>query len=137
MFIAGVSYWLRRLVGEHDHVRPVAQHLRRLELVDRGERIAMVPGQQPPAHRRAVAREFSHGAGKRLGRQLRIELFQCRAQPGGEHRFAGGLASEGATRSEDFLHGRQGLPAQLREQRNGGLLDELIFGVGVGGHLSV
>ncbi len=35
-----------RLVGQHDHVGPITEHLRRLEFVDEGEDIAVVAAQQ-------------------------------------------------------------------------------------------
>ena len=47
MLSASVSYWRAvRLVGEHDHVAPVAEQLRRLELVDQREDVAVVARQQ-------------------------------------------------------------------------------------------
>ena len=47
MFSASVSYWLRCASSvEDDHVRAVAEHLRRLELVDQREDVAVVAAQQ-------------------------------------------------------------------------------------------
>ena len=37
-------------------------------------------------------------------------------------------------RAEGFLRSRHRSPTQLSEQPDGGLLDELVFGVGVGAH---
>ena len=73
------------------------------------------------------------------GRQRGIEPLQRRAQPGHQHHLALRLAPEqpGVTR----LAGNAGIgrwpchgPAKLREQPDGGLLDKLVFGVGVGRH---
>ena len=57
-----------RLVGEHDHVGPVAEHLRRLELVDQREDVAVVAAQQLAQVRAArgvalVALGLAHRAG--------------------------------------------------------------------------
>ena len=56
-----------RLVGQHDHVGPVAEHFRRLELVDQREDVAMIPAQQLAQVRAAcgvalVALGFAHRA---------------------------------------------------------------------------
>ncbi len=61
-----------RLVGEHDHVRPVAQHLRRLELVDQREYVAVVLGKEPAQLRTAlrvagIALRLAHRAARLEG----------------------------------------------------------------------
>jgi len=66
-----------------------------------------------------------------------IQPLQRRAQPGHQHHLALRLAPKqpGVTR----LAGHAGIgrwpghgPAKLREQPDGGLLNKLVFGVGVG-----
>jgi len=51
-----------------------------------------------------------------------------------QHHLALGLAPERTTRAEGLFHRRHRLPAKRREQPDGGLLDELVFGVSVGAH---
>jgi hypothetical protein len=65
---------------------------------------------------------------------LGIQALQRRAQAGKQHHLARHLASEGAARSEYFVHRRYRLPAEFGEQPDSGLLDKLVFGVGVDGH---
>ena len=43
-----------RFVGQDDDVAPIAEHLRRLELVDQGEDVAMIPAQQVAQMRAAL-----------------------------------------------------------------------------------
>ena len=66
------------------------------------------------------------------GGSVGIEPRQRRAQAGHQHHLALRLAAERAARAEGLLHRRHRLPAERREQPDGGLLDELVFGVGVG-----
>ena len=83
------------------------------------------------AHRRAVAGQLVDGDGDRLGRQRGVERCKRGAQAGHQHDLALRLAPERAARAEGLLHRRHRLPAERREQPDGGLLDELVFGVGV------
>ena len=46
------------------------------------------------------------------------------------------FSSECAARAKDLLQRRHCSPAKLREQPDGGLLDKLVFGVGVGHEVS-
>ena len=86
------------------------------------------------AHRRAVACEFVDGRLDRLGWQARVELGQCNSQALHEHHFAFGLATERAGCAEGFIRCRSRLPAEGRKEPDGGLFDELVFGVEGGFH---
>jgi hypothetical protein len=90
------------------------------------------------AHRRAVAGEFVDGAAQSLGGDAGVKALQRRAEAAGQHHLAFGLSAErgrGPASPEGLVLRRHRLPAQRSEQPDGGLLDELVFGVGVGGHL--
>jgi len=63
-----------------------------------------------------------------------IQLLQRRTQPRYRPHLALRLAQQRAGRPEGFLQRRHRRPTQLREQPDGGLLDELVFGVGVRAH---
>ena len=45
-----------------------------------------------------------------------------------------GLAAERTGCAEGFFQSRSRLPAERRKEPDGGLFDELVFGVGVGAH---
>jgi hypothetical protein len=87
---------------------------------------------------RAGTPELVDGPGKRLGRRARVQPFERREQPAGQLHLALGLAAQRGgrvgARAEGLLLRRHRLPTELVEQPDGGLLDELVFGVGVGGH---
>ena len=68
------------------------------------------------------------------GGSVGVELDQRGAQAVHQHHLALGLAAERAARAEGLLHRRHRLPAERGKQPDGGLLDELVFGVGVGAH---
>ena len=85
-------------------------------------------------HRRAVAGQFVGSGLDRLGRQAGIEFDQCRPHSLYQHHLALGLAAKRAASSESLFHRRHRLPGKRRKQPDGGLLDELVFGVGVGAH---
>lgn len=44
---------------------------------------------------------------------------------------------QGAGSTEGFIRGGGGGPAELGEEGDGGLGDEVVFGVGVGGHVCI
>ena len=88
------------------------------------------------AHRRAVARQLIDGIADRLRRQRGVELAQRGAQALHQHRLASGLSSQQTTRAKGLLQRRQRLPTERCKQPDGGLLDELVFGVGVGAHVA-
>ena len=87
------------------------------------------------AHGRAVAAELVDGGLDRLGRQAGVEGGERRAQARHQHHLALGLAPQaGAAGAEGLVqrHGR--LPAQRGKELHSRLLDELVFGPGVGAH---
>jgi len=61
---------------------------------------------------------------------------QSRPEPGKKHHIARRLASQSSARAQSFLRCRHCLPTQIRKQPDGGLLDKLVFGVGVAAHWS-
>jgi hypothetical protein len=63
------------------------------------------------------------------------ESRERRAQPGRQHDLALGLAAERAASAEDLFQRRHRLPTECGEEPYGGLLDQLIFGVGVSQHV--
>ena len=85
-------------------------------------------------HGRAVADQFIHRGGDRLGRQRRVQPRKRRMHARPKHHFTFCLALQGASGTENFLQRRHRSPAKLREQPNGGLLDKLVLGVGMRTH---
>ena len=83
------------------------------------------------AHRRTVAGDFVDGGLDRLGGQAGIEPGERGAQAVRQHDLALSLAAERGAGAEGLLHGRHRLPSERRKEPNGGLLDELVFGVGI------
>jgi hypothetical protein len=83
------------------------------------------------AHRRAVAGQFVDGV-ESPPAAIWVEFAQRRAQAFDQHHLALGLAPQRTARAEGFFHRRHRLPAERGKQPDGGLLDELVFGVGVG-----
>jgi hypothetical protein len=109
-----------RLVSEHDHIGPIAKHghwpafIRRLELVDEREDIAMIAAQQLPKMRAArgvalVALGFAHCAGgfERFG-NLGIQL------PAVGHDHEGPVARHLAQHLLREEHHRETFAAALR-----------------------
>ena len=72
------------------------------------------------------------------GGRLRIEPQQGRAQAGVEDHLGLGLAAQRARAVVELVIGVDRLPAQLRQQGDGRLLDQGVFGVAGGrGHEGV
>ena len=82
------------------------------------------------AHRGAVAGQLVDGGFDGLGWEDRVETGECGPQAVDKNHFALGFAAQRAVRAERLVHCRHRLPTERGEQADGGLLDELIFGVG-------
>ena len=83
------------------------------------------------AHGGAVPRQRFNRDGERLWRDRRVQAFKRGPQPGHQHDLGGRLAPERAGWPHHFVQRGHRLPAHRREELNGRLFDELIFGVGV------
>ena len=83
------------------------------------------------AHRGAVPRQRFNRERDRLGLGHRVQPFQRCPQPGHQHDIGSRLAPERAGWPHRLVRCRYRLPAQRCEKLNRGLLDELVFGVGV------
>lgn len=86
---------------------------------------------QPPDSSLSGRGSAIDGVDDRLRRQRGVELAQRGAQAFHQHHHALGHAPQRSARADGFIHRRHRLPAENCKQANGGLLDELVFGVGV------
>ena len=100
-------------------------------LLEQAVKLAVGRGQ---AHGRTVASQLVHGGVEGRGRQRGVEFDERGAQPIHQHHLATGRATERAAGTESLLQCGDRLPAQRGEKLDGGLFDQVLFGVGVGGH---